>query len=48
MHFVQDRAGHDFRYAIDADKIESELGKFLKNPKSVFVTVNTLDLLVNF
>ena len=26
MYFVQDRAGHDFRYAIDADKIESELG----------------------
>ena len=26
MEFVQDRAGHDFRYAIDADKIESELG----------------------
>ena len=26
MNFVQDRAGHDFRYAIDADKIESELG----------------------
>ena len=26
MAFVQDRAGHDFRYAIDADKIESELG----------------------
>jgi dTDP-glucose 4,6-dehydratase len=26
MKFVQDRAGHDFRYAIDADKIESELG----------------------
>ena len=26
LHFVQDRAGHDFRYAIDADKIESELG----------------------
>ena len=26
IHFVQDRAGHDFRYAIDADKIESELG----------------------
>ena len=25
-NFVQDRAGHDFRYAIDADKIESELG----------------------
>ena len=24
--FVQDRAGHDFRYAIDANKIESELG----------------------
>ena len=26
MAFVQDRAGHHFRYAIDADKIESELG----------------------
>ncbi len=26
INFVQDRAGHDFRYAIDADKIESELG----------------------
>ena len=26
MEFVQDRAGHDFRYAINADKIESELG----------------------
>jgi dTDP-glucose 4,6-dehydratase len=26
MEFVQDRAGHDFRYAIDADKIERELG----------------------
>ena len=26
MEFVQDRAGHDFRYAIGADKIESELG----------------------
>jgi dTDP-glucose 4,6-dehydratase len=24
--FVQDRAGHDFRYAIDASKIEKELG----------------------
>ena len=24
--FVQDRAGHDFRYAIDAGKIQSELG----------------------
>lgn len=24
--FVDDRAGHDFRYAIDASKIESELG----------------------
>ena len=24
--FVQDRAGHDFRYAIDASKIQSELG----------------------
>ena len=26
INFVQDRAGHDFRYAIDADKIENELG----------------------
>ena len=26
MAFVQDRAGHDFRYAIGAEKIESELG----------------------
>lgn len=24
--FVQDRAGHDFRYAIDASKLENELG----------------------
>ena len=24
--FVNDRPGHDFRYAIDASKIESELG----------------------
>ena len=24
--FVKDRAGHDFRYAIDASKIENELG----------------------
>lgn len=26
INFVQDRAGHDFRYAINADKIENELG----------------------
>lgn len=26
MRFVTDRAGHDFRYAINASKIESELG----------------------
>jgi dTDP-glucose 4,6-dehydratase len=24
--FVEDRAGHDLRYAIDATKIENELG----------------------
>ena len=24
--FVQDRSGHDFRYAIDATKLETELG----------------------
>jgi dTDP-glucose 4,6-dehydratase len=26
ISFVTDRLGHDFRYAIDADKIKSELG----------------------
>ena len=26
ISFVKDRAGHDFRYAIDASKIENELG----------------------
>lgn len=26
IHYVEDRAGHDFRYAIDATKIEGELG----------------------
>ena len=26
ISFVQDRAGHDFRYAIDANKLETELG----------------------
>lgn len=26
IEFVADRAGHDFRYAIDAEKLESELG----------------------
>lgn len=26
IEFVQDRAGHDFRYAIDATKLETELG----------------------
>lgn len=26
MHFVKDRPGHDFRYAIDASKIRRELG----------------------
>ena len=26
IHYVDDRAGHDFRYAIDATKIEGELG----------------------
>ena len=27
VSFVKDRAGHDLRYAIDAEKIESELGR---------------------
>ena len=26
IEFVADRAGHDFRYAIDATKLENELG----------------------
>ena len=26
ISFVSDRPGHDFRYAIDASKIENELG----------------------
>ena len=26
LHFVTDRLGHDFRYAIDASKIKDELG----------------------
>jgi len=26
IHFVQDRPGHDFRYAVDCSKLETELG----------------------
>jgi dTDP-glucose 4,6-dehydratase len=26
IHFVQDRPGHDLRYAIDAGKLQAELG----------------------
>ena len=26
IHFVNDRPGHDYRYAIDATKLEKELG----------------------
>ena len=26
ISFVKDRQGHDFRYAIDASKVENELG----------------------
>ena len=26
ISFVKDRSGHDYRYAIDASKIENELG----------------------
>ena len=33
--FVQDRPGHDLRYAIDATKIEKELGW---NPAETFAT----------
>ena len=35
INFVEDRPGHDFRYAIDANKINSELGWF---PKESFET----------
>lgn len=40
--FVKDRPGHDFRYAIDASKIESELGwKAKENFESgIYKTVN--------
>ena len=35
IKFVKDRPGHDFRYAIDATKIEGELGwKALENFES--------------
>jgi dTDP-glucose 4,6-dehydratase len=33
IHFVTDRPGHDFRYAIDASKIQQELGW---QPKETF------------
>ena len=32
IHFVSDRPGHDFRYAIDPTKIETELGWITENP----------------
>ena len=35
INFVQDRPGHDFRYAIDASKINSKLGWF---PKESFTS----------
>lgn len=42
ISFVKDRPGHDFRYAIDASKIESELGwKAKENFESgIYKTVN--------
>ena len=35
LKFIKDRPGHDFRYAIDASKIEMELGWY---PKESFET----------
>jgi dTDP-glucose 4,6-dehydratase len=35
IEFVEDRKGHDFRYAINSEKIRSELGWF---PKVMFST----------
>ena len=42
IQFVQDRPGHDFRYAIDAAKIEKELGW---KAEETFVTgmIKTID-----
>lgn len=34
--FIEDRAGHDFRYAIDASKIEKELGFKVMNRQNIF------------
>lgn len=46
IHYVQDRLGHDLRYAIDPTKLETELGW---KPKYTFDTgiVETIDWYVN-
>ena len=47
--FVQDRPGHDFRYAIDATKINSQLGWFPKESfesgleKTILWYINNVD-----
>lgn len=52
MEFVEDRAGHDFRYAIDASKIENELGWEAEEnfesgiEKTVTWYLNNLDLIL--
>jgi dTDP-glucose 4,6-dehydratase len=46
IQFVDDRAGHDWRYAIDANKIEKDLGF---TPSETFETgiAKTLDWYLN-
>ncbi|QPA30701.1 dTDP-glucose 4,6-dehydratase [Thermaerobacillus caldiproteolyticus] len=46
IYFIQDRPGHDFRYAIDPSKIETELGW---QPEESFVTgiKKTIDWYIN-
>ena len=42
IHFVEDRPGHDFRYAIDSGKINSEI-KWFANSKFEDKLYETID-----